>query len=76
MVPPAQVEKLAFRIDEFCSSCGVGRTTAYRLMKTGKLRYVRVGSRRLVPRDAAQQFLASHLEEPKSELVRQRTAKK
>ncbi len=76
MVPPPQVEKRAFRIDEFCAAYGIGRTKTYQLIKMGKLRSVLVGSRRLVPWDAAEQLLASPVEETKSETVRQQTTKK
>ena len=52
-------EKRAFRIDEFCAAYGLGRTKTYDLIKTGKLRTVLVGGRRLVPRDAAEALFAA-----------------
>jgi excisionase family DNA binding protein len=47
-------EKRAFRINEFCSAYGLGRTTTYELIKTGKLRSIVVGGRRLIHKDAAE----------------------
>ena len=51
-------EKRAFRINEFCAAYGLGRTKTYDLIKTGKLRTVVMGGRRLVPKDAAEKLLA------------------
>ena len=47
-------EKRAFRINEFCAAYGLGRTKTYDLIKTGKLRTVLVGGRRLIHRDDAE----------------------
>ena len=33
----------AYRIDDFCRSFGVGRTTVYALLKNGTLRSVKIG---------------------------------
>ncbi len=58
---PAQtnksVEKRAFQVNEFASAYGLSRSTIYLLMKSGKLRTVRIGGRRLIPRDAAEALL-------------------
>ena len=40
---------------------GIGRTTAYELMNTGVLPWSRVYGRRLIPRSAVNQLLASGL---------------
>ena len=53
-----QIEKRAYRIDEFCAAYGLGRTKVYELIKSGKLRTVLVDGRRLVPRDAGEALLA------------------
>jgi excisionase family DNA binding protein len=53
-----QIEKRAYRINEFCTAYGLGRTKVYELIKSGKLRTVLVAGRRLVPRDAADALLA------------------
>jgi excisionase family DNA binding protein len=47
-------EKRAFRINEFCTAYGLGRTKTYDLIKTGKLRAIMVGGRRLIHKDAAE----------------------
>jgi excisionase family DNA binding protein len=39
----------AYRIDDFCRSFGVGRTTVYALLKNGTLRSVKIGSERRQP---------------------------
>ena len=36
-------ERRALRVNEFCTSYGLSRSTAYKLMKTGKLRTVLIG---------------------------------
>jgi excisionase family DNA binding protein len=47
-------EKRAFQINEFCAAYGLGRTKTYDLIKTGKLRTVLMGGRRLIHKDAAE----------------------
>jgi excisionase family DNA binding protein len=53
------VTRRAFPIDEFCRLYGIGRTTAYYEIATGRLRAVKVGRRTLVPHDAAEAWLAA-----------------
>jgi predicted DNA-binding transcriptional regulator AlpA len=50
-------ERRALRVNEFCAAYGLSRSTAYKLMKTGKLRTVLIGGRRVVPVDAAEALL-------------------
>jgi hypothetical protein len=50
-----QIDKRAYRIDEFCAAYGLGRTKVYELIKSGKLR---TDGRRLVPRDAGEALIA------------------
>jgi excisionase family DNA binding protein len=47
-------EKRAYRINEFCATYGLGRTKTYDLIKTGKLRTILVGGRRLIHKDDAE----------------------
>jgi excisionase family DNA binding protein len=54
---PAEQPKRALRVNDFCESYGISRATAYKLMKRGKLRTVRLGGRRLVPVDVAEALL-------------------
>jgi excisionase family DNA binding protein len=48
----------AFRIQDFCKTYGLSRSTTYKLMAAGKLRTVLVGGRRLIPVDAAEALIA------------------
>ncbi|WP_446216279.1 helix-turn-helix domain-containing protein [Micromonospora sp. IBHARD004] len=47
------------RVEEAARLLNVGRTTAYDLIRSGRLRSVKIGRRRLVPRDALDALLAS-----------------
>ena len=51
-------EPLAYRVNEFCRVFGLGRTKVYQLIAEGKLRTIRIGGRRLIPREAALALLA------------------
>lgn len=51
-------EPLAYRVNEFCRVVGLGRTTVYALIADGTLATVKIGGRRLVPRDAALALLS------------------
>ena len=41
--------RLAFRVQPFCRSIGIGRTKFYELVRDGKIRTISIGGRRLVP---------------------------
>lgn len=49
-------------VDEAAALLSVGRTSVYQLMSSGRLRSVKVGSRRLVPRSALEAFVDELLE--------------
>jgi excisionase family DNA binding protein len=51
-------EPLAYRVNEFCRVVGLGRTTVYGLIAEGRLATVKIGNRRLIPREAALALLA------------------
>jgi excisionase family DNA binding protein len=53
------MSKAAFSIDEFCNSYGVGKTTAYEEINSGRLHAVKVGRRTLIPEASAAQWLES-----------------
>ncbi len=53
-------DKLAYTIAEATAASGLGRSTLYELMAVGKLAYVKVGSRRLIPVDALRAMLDAH----------------
>ena len=52
-------EKLLLSVREVVERTGLSRSTVYSLMAGGQLRYVKVGSRRLVPVDALRAFVCS-----------------
>ncbi len=47
----------ALTLFDFCDFYSIGRSTAYLLIRTGKLRSIRIGGRRLIPVDAAEALL-------------------
>ena len=49
----------ALTLYDYCDFYSIGRSTAYSMIKTGKLRSIRVGGRRLIPIDAAEALLKS-----------------
>ncbi len=53
--PPANA--FAYRVDDACAMGGFGRTTAYELVKRGKLRLLRVGGRSLICGDSLRALL-------------------
>lgn len=57
MTEPAQ-EKLVYNPKELEPLLQLSKNTINALLRSGRLRSVRVGRRYLIPRDAVQQFLA------------------
>ncbi len=49
--------RLAYSIDEFSKSAGIGRTGVYAEIRAGRLRPVKCGKRTLVPIDEARRWL-------------------
>ena len=41
--------KVALTVNEFCSTCSIGRTSFYELVKAGHIRVIKMGRRTLVP---------------------------
>ena len=52
-----QDERRAFHVKDAAKAYGWSRSTLYKLMKDGTLKSVRVGGRRLIPRDALEALL-------------------
>jgi excisionase family DNA binding protein len=50
-------ERRAFRVNDAVRTYGVGRSKLYDLIKTGELAAIKVGGRRLIPRDALEALL-------------------
>jgi excisionase family DNA binding protein len=51
-------DKRAYAVKEASEMIGISRSMLYLLMKNGALRTVKLGGRRLVPRDAIEALLA------------------
>jgi excisionase family DNA binding protein len=47
----------ALTLYDFCDFYSIGRSTAYSMIRSGKLPSIRVGGRRLIPVDAAEALL-------------------
>ena len=48
---------LAYRVRDFCTSVGLGKTKFYELLREGKIKTISIGGRRLVPADEAQRIV-------------------
>lgn len=59
MAQPETPEPLVDSIEDTAARLNVSRTTIYELISSGRLRSVKLGKRRLVPRDAQRELLAS-----------------
>ena len=55
--PGAPAERLAYSVDEAAHLTGLSRDLLYDEMRRGKLRYIKVGRRRLITRQHLEQFL-------------------
>ena len=54
-LPP---QKLAYTVSEFRQASGIGRTRIYDEINAGRLRTVKFGRSRLIPAEAANEFIA------------------
>ena len=48
---------LALRVEDLMPILGIGRNTAYELVRSGQIRSIRVGRQLRIPRDAVAEFL-------------------
>jgi excisionase family DNA binding protein len=51
-------ERRALRVNDAAFAYGIGRSTIYKLMSEGKLATVKIGGRRLIPRDALEALIS------------------
>jgi excisionase family DNA binding protein len=51
------IDKRAYSVSEFCQCFGIGRTTAYWEIKSGRLKVAKLGKRTLIPIDNANAWL-------------------
>ena len=56
--------RIAFSPWEVCRALGIGRTHLYELINDGSLETVKLGSRRLITRDAIDRLLAANKVSP------------
>lgn len=54
----ANDNKLAYSPAEAAEALGVGRSTVFDLMKSGKLRRVKIGAKTVIPRSSLEALLA------------------
>jgi hypothetical protein len=50
----------AYRVNDFCRAYSLGRTSTYKLIKSGALKSYVVAGRRLIPSDAAEKLFAGN----------------
>lgn len=53
---------LALRVEDLMPILGIGRNTAYELVRSGQIRSIRVGRKIRIPRDAVAEFLGTKAE--------------
>ena len=51
---------LALRVEDLMPILGIGRNTAYELVRSGQIRSIKIGRQIRVPRDAVAEFLTSN----------------
>lgn len=49
---------LVLRVEDLIPVLGIGRNTAYELVRSGQIRSLRIGQQYRIPRDAVEEFLA------------------
>ena len=49
---------LALRVEELMPSLGIGRNTAYELVRSGQIRSVKVGKQIRIPKEALREYLS------------------
>lgn len=47
---------LAYQVKPFCQLAGISRTTFYELLKSGKIKAMKLGGRTLIPREEAERL--------------------
>ena len=48
---------LVLRVEDLSRALGIGRNTAYELVRSGQIRSIRIGRQLRIPRDELQRFL-------------------
>jgi len=55
----SEIAPVLYRVEEAAEALRIGRTVVYELIRCGRLRTVKVGTRRLVPVEAVAEYVAS-----------------
>ena len=63
-------ERRAYRVNEFCQAYRVSRDTAYKLMRSGKLKYFSVGTERRISVEAAEALARGVIRHGPSQMAR------
>lgn len=50
--------KLAYSVDESCSTLSIGRTVLFDLIRRGEIASVKIGARRLIPAASLEAYVA------------------
>jgi hypothetical protein len=59
------LQRINWRVNDFCQAFGIGRTKVYELIKAGDLEPIRFGGRTVIPDDSARALLARLRSKPK-----------
>lgn len=57
--PDDEIERLGYSPAEAARVLGIGRSHLYELLAQGRIRSVKLGARRIIPRDAILELLAA-----------------
>ena len=60
---PTPITPRVLRVEEAARALGIGRSLLYELIRSGRLRSFKVGSRRLIPASAIDEAIATLTEE-------------
>jgi len=52
-----KLEPRALHVKDFIKAYGIGRTKLYALIRSGQIKTVKIGRRRLIPRDVAEDLI-------------------
>ena len=55
---------MILRVEDLMPILGIGRNTAYELIRSGQIRSVRIGRQIRIPRDALLEFLRKYISSP------------
>ena len=50
---------LTLKVEDLMPILGIGRNTAYELVRAGQIRSIRIGRQLRIPKEAVQEFLAA-----------------